>query len=213
MSNLPLHTQQFPTQKQRMQTLLDGGVPVVPPHFELVFQLEKEVFGMDLETIKKQTYPDSITRTEAIQQFNIDLCTHLVNHYDWAAVPALCYAEDVDVVRAITRMKEALGQHALVFSFNGDGVFWMPTGDQIMDFTVMLFERPDELHRQAQIKCRMAKELAKRQVDAGLDFIVMNSDFGYNTGPFVSPAHFQEFVTPYMTEIVGVFLDLNNALS
>lgn len=196
------------TNKQRLQMLLQGQVPDIPPHFELVFQIEKEMFGMDWQKVKNGSYASSIARREAMQQFHSDLCARLIDELGWAAVPALIYAEELDPVRAITRLKDAVGGRALVFSFNGDGVFWMPTGNEIMDFTIMLFERPDEMHAKARAKCEAAKELAKRQVDAGADFIVQNSDFGYNSGPFISPAHFREFVTPYMTETVGVIHDL-----
>jgi uroporphyrinogen decarboxylase len=72
-----------------------------------------------------------------------------------------------------------------------------------MDFVVSLFERPKELHAQARQKVDTAKELAKRQRDAGVDFLVQNSDFGFNSGPFISPEHFSEFVTPYMTEFIN----------
>jgi len=41
-----------------------------------------------------------------------------------------------------------------------------------------------------------------------VDFIIINSDYGFNTGPFISPTHFQEFVTPYLTEIVSAIHDL-----
>jgi len=189
--------------------LLEGQIPDIPPHFELVFQIEKEMFGMDLQKTKDASYGSSAARYDALEKYNIELCAHLVDELGWAAIPALIHADDLDPIRAITLLKKALGDRALVFSFNGDGVFWMPAGNEIMDFTVMLFERPDEMHSKAKAKCKAAKELAKRQVDAGVDFIIMNSDFGYNSGPFISPAHFREFITPYMTEIVGVIHDLN----
>ena len=50
--------------------------------------------------------------------------------------------------------------------------------------------------------------LAKRQVDQGVDFICINSDYGYNQGPFISPKMFAEFVTPYLTEIVDAIHQL-----
>ena len=196
------------TNKQRLQMLLQGQVPDVPPHFELVFQIEQEMFGMDWQKVKEGTYSSEIARRDAMEKFNIELCSHLVDELGWAAVPALVYAEDLDPIAAISHLKEAVGDRALVFSFSSEGVFWMPTGNEMMDFTVMLFERPDEMHTKARAKCEAAKELSKRQVDAGVDFIIQNTDFGYNSGPFISPAHFQEFVTPYMTEIVGVIHDL-----
>jgi len=194
--------------KQRLQILLEGQIPDIPPHFELVFQLEKEVFGMDWQTVKKGLYASSADRQKAMQQFHIELCSHLVDELGWSAVPALCYEEGIDSILSITCLKEAIGDRALVFSFSSDGVFWMPVGSEIMDFTVMLFERPAEMHAKAKAKCQAAKELSKRQVDAGVDFIIQNTDFGYNSGPFISPSHFREFITPYMTEIVSVIHDL-----
>lgn len=184
-------------------------MPDIPPHFELVFQIEQEMFGMEWQKVKNGCYTSFADRQETMQKFNIELCTRLVDELGWAAVPALMYAEDLDHVHAITRLKDAVGDRALVFSFSSEGVFWMPTGNEIMDFTVMLFERPDEMHAKARARCEAAKELSKRQIDAGVDFIVQNTDFGFNQGPFISPKHFGEFVTPYMTEIVGYIHDLN----
>jgi uroporphyrinogen decarboxylase len=189
--------------------LLKGQVPDVPPHFELAFQIEKEMFGMDWEKVKNGSYISSVGRKEAIQRFNIELCSRLIDELGWAAVPALCYTEDLDPIAAISHLKDAIGDRALVFSFSSEGVFWMPKGDEMMDFTVMLFERPGEMHAKARTKCESAKELSKRQVEAGVDFIIQNTDFGYNSGPFISPRHFWEFMTPYMSEIVNVIHNLN----
>jgi len=189
--------------------LLQGQIPDVPPHFELVFQIEREMFEMDWQKVKECTYASDADRRDAIEKFNIELCFHLIDDLGWAAVPALCYYDEgMDSIVAISHLKAAVGNRALVFSFSSDGVFWMPTGSEMMDFTVMLFERPGEMAARARAKCEAAKELSKRQVDAGIDFIVQNTDFGYNKGPFISPAHFNQFVTPYMTEIVGVIHDL-----
>ena len=78
----------------------------------------------------------------------------------------------------------------------------MPTGGDIMDFVVKMFERPDEMHAEARAKCDAAKELLRIQADAGADFFMLCYDFGFNDGPFISPDHFREFVTPYLAEIV-----------
>jgi hypothetical protein len=39
--------------KIRMETLLAGGVPDVPPTWELGFQIEKPFFGMDPDAVRK----------------------------------------------------------------------------------------------------------------------------------------------------------------
>jgi uroporphyrinogen decarboxylase len=99
-------------------------------------------------------------------------------------------------------LKKALGDKALVVSFEWDGVFWMPPGDKFVDFTIKLFEHPEELHEEARIKCDTAKAWIRQMADAGADLFCLAHDFGFNAGPFISPKHFSEFVTPYLTEIV-----------
>ena len=180
------------TARQRMQAILDGDAPDVPPHWELVYQIEDTVFGLDR--------PGG--RTEAAEiALNIELMSRLVETYDWAVV----YPAGVNgrmSLDGITRLKHELGSSALVVAFEWDGVFWMPPGDRFLDFSVMLYEKPDELSREARRKCDGAKEWVRRMADAGADFFCLAYDFGFNAGPFISPGHFRELVTPYLTEIV-----------
>lgn len=187
--------------------LLQGDIPDRSPHFELVFQLEKEVFGMDWKPVREKNYGSAQAKQEAHLKFYVEMCHRIIDEFGWCAVPAWCYDESIDVLQAVTQVKDAVGRKALVFAFNGDGVYWMPTGNDLMDFVIMLFERPGEMHEKARKKCDDSKRLAKKQIDAGADFIIMNSDFGFNQGPFISPDHFREFVTPYMTDLVGFIHD------
>ena len=78
----------------------------------------------------------------------------------------------------------------------------------MMDFTIKLFEQRELLHEEAKVKMKDSIALAKRQIDQGVDFICINSDYAYNQGPFVSPAMFSEIVTPYLAEIVGAIHDM-----
>ena len=39
------------TNKDRLVTILEGGVPDHPPHFEIVFQLGREFFGLDWQAV------------------------------------------------------------------------------------------------------------------------------------------------------------------
>jgi uroporphyrinogen decarboxylase len=196
------------TNKERLECIFSGGIPDFPPHFELAFQIEQEVFGIDLDAIKKKSFSSTKECADAYEKAYNDLQERLVEEFGHASVPALFYEPDIDKFHAISSLKKCVGDRALVFSWSDSGVYWMPTGDDIMDFVVMMYERPDEMHDNARKKCEAAKELSKKQVDAGVDFIVQNTDFGFNEGPFISPKHFSEFITPYMTEIVATIHDL-----
>jgi uroporphyrinogen decarboxylase len=180
------------TGKQRLEAILNGQIPDAPPHWELVFQIEKEMFGMDRDAVPKSDHP----------AFQLDVYHRLVDEYDWAAVGG-----GYDIAE-IERTKSALGNRALIPAYESDGVFWMPNGENMMAFVVKLFEQPGELHAEARQKCDKAKGFFGRAVDAGADFFVLTYDFGYNDGPFVSPEKFAEFVTPYLTELVQCIHDL-----
>jgi uroporphyrinogen decarboxylase len=180
------------TGRERLQHILDGKTPDAPPHWELVFQLEKEMFGMD---------PDSVREADR-GAFQVDVYHRLIDEFGWAAVSG-----GYDV-QGISRVKSALGDKALVPAYEGAGVFWMPTGGDLMDFVVRLFEQPEELHAEARRKCDSAKGFFRQAIDAGADFFVLTYDFGYNDAPFVSPAQFAEIVTPYLQELVQTIHDL-----
>ena len=52
---------------------------------------------------------------------------------------------------------------------------------------------------------KMAKnavERNKRLAEAGVDCLILCSDYCYNSGPFLSPAMFEEFIQPYLYMII-----------
>lgn len=184
------------TNKSRLEAILRGQSPDVPPHFELVFQLEKEAFGIEFMPWG-ELQKASQAEQEREAALHVEMAERLVDDYGWAALTGDTPA-----------LKRAVGDKALVYAFNGSGTFWLMPGDAMMEFVVRLFERPEELHEEARAKCDASIELAKQQVGQGADFICINSDYGFNSGPFISPKHFAEFVTPYLTEIVTAIHDL-----
>ncbi len=187
------------TNKERLQLLLDGGVPDVPPHWELVFQIPKAMFGMDPATVEEADYATDAARNDARMAFHNDVAWRLVEDLGWAAVPAWS-PYDAEIVR---RTKPEFEDVALVPGYEGGGVFWMPNGTDMLDFAVRLHEQPDDLRAEARRKCDAAKEALRRLADAGADFFVLTYDFGYNDAPFVSPKHFEWLVVPYLAEIVA----------
>ena len=178
------------TNKSRLEAIVRGDTPDTPPHFELVFQLEREAFGINLLSSEELAKASPAER-ERDAALRVEISERLVDEYGWAAVEG-----------DVPALKRAVGEEALVYAFNGSGTFWLMPGEEMMSFVIQLFERPEEIHSEARRKCNASIELAKQQVDQGADFICINSDYGFNTGPFISPKHFAEFVTPYLAEIV-----------
>jgi len=67
---------------------------------------------------------------------------------------------------------------------------------------VDLFEHPERIHDEAERRCVAALSQIDRLMDAGADFINLVNDVAGNDGPFISPAKFAEFVTPYLARQV-----------
>ena len=160
------------TGKEKLKMILDGGIPDSPPHWELVFQIEKEMFGVDLDAVPKAD------RMAA----QIDVYHRLVDEFGWAAVPGSYEPAE------LKQIKEALGHKALVPAYESSGVFSMPTGETMMDLAVRLYEDRQGLHAEARRRCDGAKQHCRHAVEVGADFFVLAYDFGYNEGPLSRPS-------------------------
>jgi len=185
------------TNKERMQVLLDGGIPDFPPTWELGFQIQESFFGMPQHrAVRNAAYGSEQQKRDALWQYDFEIYERCVEELGWAAIPGSYNPEEL----AFRRKK--IGNRALGVGFECEGVFWMPDGDKIMDFSVRLYEDPGSIQAEARLKCDKAKETFRRLVDAGADLLLGTWDMGFNTQPFVSPDKFEEIVVPYMTELV-----------
>lgn len=185
------------TNKDRLQTLLDGGIPDVPPTWELVFQIQESFFGMPpRQELRDRDYPSEEAKRDTLWQYDFDVYERCVAELGWGAIRG---GYDPDEVAF---HKKRIGDSALVVGYEGEGVFWMPSGNNMMDFSIRLYEDPEGIQAAAREKCDRAKDIFKRHVDAGADLLLGTWDFGFNTQPFCSPEKFEEIVVPYMTELV-----------
>ncbi len=191
------------TNKERLGVLLEGGVPDAPPHWELVFQIPETMFGMDPAALDAP-YPSETARDEAYARFYVEVCERLLDECGWAALPPRnSYSPE-----GVREMKAALGDYAMIPGFEGNGVFWMLPGSEIMEFSVRLFEDMPGLLKEARAKCDQAKALLRSMADAGADFFVLTYDFGFNDAPFISPDHFAVLCAPFLAELVEQSHDL-----
>lgn len=72
------------------------------------------------------------------------------------------------------------------------------------EFLMDLKENPRFAHRLLTIVNDYACTLSRRAIEAGADAVVLAGDWAFNTGPFMSPADFQEFVLPYFKRCIDV---------
>ena len=189
------------TPKKCLQYVFYGKIPERVPHFELVFQLPEAAFGKSWPTYE-QFSKASVKEREFLLEDYLDIWELIIERYHWSAVQLHSSMYGFMQGEVIPRGRKRFGDKVMIYDFNGMGTFWMPTGEEMTDFYVKFYEEPQKAHEEAKIKMKKSIELARYQVDQGVDFICINSDYGYNAGPFISPKMFSEFVTPYLTEIV-----------
>lgn len=218
------------TPAQRAKTALLLGVPDEIPTFELEFQLSEEFFGLTLRDERLE--PDNIGKltNKEIERYSFDLADKyarvfgssdaysiggaaLSGNPELDSAPGLDYCiipvysprwDDLDypVTKLFRkRLREHFGDTRL-FGGHGDGTFAIPSGSDMYGFVYRLADEPEAVKADAKAMCLSAIERNKRQHEAGLDVALMCADYCYNSGPFLSPEMFDEFITPYLAEII-----------
>ena len=106
-----------------------------------------------------------------------------------------------DLVREKTGNRYFLMRH-------GDATFSIPGAD-LTEFVYRLVDQPDKVKAEAQERIERALARAEKlRRYGGLDGFALCSDYCFNSGPFLSPAMFSEFVTPFLTQLVRGYKEM-----
>jgi uroporphyrinogen decarboxylase len=98
-------------------------------------------------------------------------------------------------------LRELIGD-TMMIGFHGDGTFSIPDGNEMYAFAYQLADDPAGVKAKAEAMCRSAIERNKALQASGVDCLLLCSDYCYNTGPFISPEMFAEFIQPYLARII-----------
>lgn len=218
------------TPAKRAICALDLGRPDEIPTFELEFQLSEEMFGYSLYEPRlapqewgklsgleqEKVIFDLAARyarvfgsetaydiggtaisgnTELDSKSGLDYCIINVAPQRELADP---FSPLVRSFRA--RLREHFGNTRL-FGCHGDGTFSIPNGSKMYEFAYRIADEPEDVLAEADIMCKNAIERNKLQSEAEIDVALLCRDYCYNSGPFLSPAMFDEYITPFLTRI------------
>jgi uroporphyrinogen decarboxylase len=116
--------------------------------------------------------------------------------------------KDEDTRLMLEHIREMSGQEFFL-SIHGDATYSLPNGDKMMDFVMSLADRPDEMKDKAQANVDAALESGVRAKQWGvLDGLCLCSDYCFNNAPFLSPTMFDEFVTPYLKQLIAGYREM-----
>jgi uroporphyrinogen decarboxylase len=92
---------------------------------------------------------------------------------------------------------------------HGDVTYGIPDGDSIVAFCLRLRDEPQQLKAEMEEAITRKLHEAERQKRlAGLDGFALCTDYCHNTGPFLSPQQFAEFVAPYLAQLIEGYRQL-----
>lgn len=200
------------THKERAFAALNRQIPDRVPTFELEFQLSEEMFGLPLvpEELRRENIGKLSKKEKDAKLFETaQTAAYIYGELDYSIIPLKVSATGTDwegnlpaeyftyikYLQDLTNNNVALGGY-------GDGTFAIPDGDKMYEFAYRTVDDPDGLHAEAKAMADAAIERNKRLAAAGVEVIFLCADYCYNSGPFLSPAMFSEFIQPYLYRII-----------
>lgn len=192
------------TPKERAVAALERRVPDFVPHFELEFQLAPEMFGRDLipaslqgENLKKLSRKEKEKALRETAEFILSVYTQL----EYSIIPGPYGLPDLETAMLQRFLRDLMGNDRMI-GYHGDGTFSIQDGNEMCEFAYAIADDPDSVKRQASKMADEAIERNKRRQEDGVDVLLLCSDYCYNSGPFISPAMFREYIQPYLARII-----------
>jgi uroporphyrinogen decarboxylase len=195
------------TPREKFIMALEGKQPPGRvPHFELVFYLTMEAFGrVHPQQRHYGQWGQMSDRERDLHRRDIaDLYVATARKYEHSAIffhgPGGWKTPEptrktLETIRSMSGMDYFTMMH-------GDATYSLPSGEQMMDFVGRIADEPQKLKDDAARWVDGALASAKPWVGSGLlDGWALCADYCFNNGPFLSPAMFDEFITPYLARL------------
>lgn len=186
------------TPRQRIETTLRFVQPDRPPHYENMFELEHEAFGLSFPHRDSWATMTAGEKDRAIGRC-MEIYARIIDRFAWDALLVYWPWSDPDGVRAAVR---EFGGRVVVGGVVNGGVWAIEAVTDWEQFAEDLMTAPDRIHAAAERKCRDVLEKIDRLIEAGAEFVFLPHDVAFNAGPFISPPQFAEFVAPYWARLV-----------
>ena len=181
------------------------------PHFELVFYLTMEAFRKVHPLHRYYSQWDQMSEKEK-QQHREDIAGIFIataEKYNHSAIFLHLNPGKFDeILRQIDIIREKTGDKYFIM-IHGDATFSIPDGEHMQEFSYRIIDEPEKLKEEADQLVENALARAEKiQKHGGLNGFALCSDYCLNTGPFLSPSMFSEFVTPYLAKLIKGYREM-----
>lgn len=183
------------------------------PTFELVFFLTMEAFGKVHPAHRNFAQWNQMSAAEKKAQIDDQATVYVetARRYHHSAILVHPNLGDYEnTVRLLDAIREKSGNEEYYVLLPGDPTFYMPDGDSMMEFSRQMFEEEEMLLETAKQRTESFAQMAKlyRDRSVPLDGFALCSDYCFNVNPFFSPALFEQFIAPFLKQILDVYREL-----
>jgi len=201
------------THRERfIETLKGNPIGGQVPHFEIVFFLTMEALGKIHPSHRSYHQWNQMSYNEKKLHIvdSADVYIDTAKKYDHSAIFVHPNPGDFESVTwLLETIREKTGDEYYI-TMHGDPTYAMPDGDNMMEFSVQMYEEPDVLN-----------DLSKKRVDSSLEFayklkskgklcdgFTLCSDYALNANPFFTLDLFDELITPHLKAVIKGYRDL-----
>ncbi len=181
------------------------------PQFELVFFLTMEAFGRvhPSHRFYEQWNQMSVREQQLHLEDMADLYIKTAERYQHDAIFVHPNPGDLENTRRLLEIiREKTGDEYFLL-MHGDTTIGIPTGDEMMEMSIKMYEDPDSLHDQQNRWMEQMEKKASALSGTGLlDGFALCSDYAFNVNPFFSPELFEELVAPHLKECIDTYRSL-----
>ena len=187
------------------------------PHFELVFFLTMEVFGRVHPKHRIFDQWDQMSKNEReVQMRDIaDLYVTIAQKYEHSAIfvqapgPYENIRQQEQMMKMIMEEICDISGNDYCLIMHGDATHGILGGEAFMEFSHRIADDPQGLKDEAKHMVESALKKARILQEHGvLDGFALCSDYCLNRGPFISPSMFDDFVTPYLAELIAGYREM-----
>ncbi|BCW97944.1 MAG: hypothetical protein KatS3mg024_0771 [Armatimonadota bacterium] len=175
------------------------------PHFELVFFLTMEAFGKVHPLHRAYGQWDQMQEKERQlhRQDMADVFIATAERFQHDAIFVHPNPGDLDETRRLLDVIRQRSGLKYFLMLHGDATYGIPPGDRMVEFSYRIADDPAGIKDEASRMVDAALERARVLREHGcLDGFALCSDYCLNSGPFLSPDQFAEFVAPYLKQII-----------
>jgi uroporphyrinogen decarboxylase len=181
------------------------------PHFELVFYLTMEAFGKVHPS--HRNYGQWFQMTDRERHLHrMDMANIYVDtaeRYNHSAIFLHPNPSGLDELLQLIDCVREISGDTYFLMIHGDATYGVPSGSDMMDFIERIADEPEKVKQEAEDQVNEALTKAEKiSQHGGLDGFALCTDYCFNTGPFLSPNMFSEYVTPYLARLTRGYRDM-----